>query len=366
MAFNSKTNLRILDLIAEGPIEGIVGGLEGVYLDETQVTRDKFNVQDVAGEFRAGGANQGTLTTSFFRNSKQIVAVNQQVGESYSEEVDAQNRVTRRNYGKGKLIRTITDPEVDDIQLVFSIPRLFCTGVEGLARGQLFPARIKFEVAIQAKGGSYKVVQVRPEGELKEDGIFDDNIFTGISTNGYQVVTQRISLADSQGRKNAPYNIRVSKLQFDDAEQAFEIQRGNFRKLPGNTSLQQGRADVFVWDYIIASKKARLNYKNSAVAFLSISAEQYNSLPSRGYDVKGTKVKIPSNAAVRDDGSLIFNDAIPFDGQLSDGLHWTTCPVCCFYDMITNSRYGAGDFVDQSNISWIDLIDIANHLLDTS
>ncbi len=361
MAFNSKTNLRILDLIAEGPIEGIVGGLTGVYLDETRVTRGKFDVEDVAGEFRTGGANQGKLTTSFFRNSKQIIAVNQQVGESYSEAVDAANRVTRRNYGEGQLVRTITDPEVDDIQLVFNIPRLFCTGVEGLARGQLFPARIKFEVLIQQKGGSYRLIEVRPEGELKEDGILDNNIFTGISTNGYQVVTQRISLADSQGRKNAPWNIRIRKLKFDNPEQAFEIRKGELIDLPADTPLQQGRADVLVWDYIIASKKAKLNYKNSAVAFLSISAEQYNSLPSRSYDVKGTKVKIPSNAAVRDNGSLIFNDAIPFDGQLSDGLHWTTCPVCCFYDMITNSRYGAGDFIDESEISWIDLIDIAKY-----
>ena len=361
MAFNSKTNLKILDLIAEGPIQGIVGGLPGVYLDETQVTRDNFDVQDVAFESRNGGPRQPGLTTNFVRNTTQIIAVNQQVGQSYSEKVNANNEVTRKDYGEGKLIRTITDSEVDEVQLVFNVPRLFCTGVEGLARGQLFPARIRFEVAIQEKGGSYRVIEVRPAGELRDDEIFNDNIFTGISTNGYQIKTQRISLANSQGRKNGPWNIRVRKLKFDNPEKAFEIRAGELIDLPRSTPLQQGRADVLVWDYIIASKKARLNYRNSAIAFLSISAEQYNSLPARAYDVKGTKVKIPSNAAVRDDGSLIFNDAIPFDGQLSDGLHWTTCPVCCFYDMITNSRYGAGDFVDESNISWIDLIDIAKY-----
>lgn len=368
MAFNSKTNLKILDLLCEGPIEGVVNGLLGVYLDETQITRSIFDEDEVRGEIKLGTPNQTRLNDEFFKDgTSQIVAVNQQVGESYSEEVDQSNLVTKRNYGKGQLVRTITDPEVDEFQLVFSIPRLFCTGAEGIARGQLFPARIKFEVSVQEKGGSYRDVTIVPEGELQEDEILDGNIFTGISTNGYQFKSQPISLTNSQGRKNAPWNIRVKKLEFTTPEGAFEIRRSNFRDLPENTPLQQGRADVFVWDYIITSRKGKVNYKHSACVALSISSEQYNSLPARSYDIKGKKVQIPSNAAVREDGSLSFTDGVPFDGQVTTSLHWTTCPVCCFYDMVTNARYGAGDFVDQTNISWIDLIDIAkycNELID--
>ena len=39
----------------------------------------------------------------------------------------------------------------------------------------------------------------------------------------------------------------------------------------------------------------------------------------------------------------------------------TTCPICCFYDLLTNDRYGAGDFVDKAKVNWVDLIDLAKY-----
>jgi predicted phage tail protein len=83
-------------------------------------------------------------------------------------------------------------------------------------------------------------------------------------------------------------------------------------------------------------------------------------LPARAYDVKGLKVKIPSNATVQKSGRLKFDD-VPFDGSLRTDKFWTTCPVCCFYDLLTNKRYGAGDFINQSNLNWVDLIEIAKY-----
>ena len=85
------------------------------------------------------------------------------------------------------------------------------------------------------------------------------------------------------------------------------------------------------------------------------------------------KVQIPSNAIVRSgtdfaDGSLDFDDNKEFTGELIDG-HWTTCPVCCWHDMLVKSRYGAGDFVDAANISWVDLYPLAryaNQLVDVT
>ena len=356
MAFNSKTNLKILDLICEGPIEGLALGKTSVYIDETRYTNERFG-DDIKIEERLGAKDQEKFNDEFLlANDPQVVSINQPIGESYSEEVDSANLVTKRNYGAGQLIRTITDSEVTDFQLVFSIPRLFCTGVEGIARGQLFPANIKFQVSVQSKGGGFVKKNFNPEGSLPSDEILGGNVISGISTNGYQLKSKPIALEGS-----APWNIKVEKLEFDDPETAFEIRKSSFRDLPEDTSLQQGRADVLVWDYLITKKSSNLNYRNSACVALSISSEHYNSLPSRAYDVKGKKVKIPSNAAVREDGSLEFNSNVPFDGKLKEGLYWTTCPVSCFYDMLTDSRYGSGDFIDESNISWIDLIDIAKY-----
>ena len=111
---------------------------------------------------------------------------------------------------------------------------------------------------------------------------------------------------------------------------------------------------------------------------LEFSSEVFPQLPKRSYLIKGKRVRIFSNATVRKDdedgaGSLNFINS-EFDGNFKtddDGnieKHWTTCPVCCFIDMLTDTTYGAGDFVDTSNLSLVDLYPIArycNELVDT-
>ena len=94
---------------------------------------------------------------------------------------------------------------------------------------------------------------------------------------------------------------------------------------------------------------------------LSLDSEEYSTLPARAYDIKGMKVQIPSNATVEKSGRLLFNESIPFDGTLREDLAWTTCPVCCFYNLLTNKRYGAGDFIDADNVNWVDLIELAKY-----
>lgn len=379
MAFNSKTKLEIVDVLCEGPIGGLVKGRKSIFLDESLVTKRDIDNKDVLFEEKKGGALQGSFQ-DFYDESKlsdqssAIIQVSQEIGKNYSEKV-INNEVRcpeDRDYGAGQFVRTITDSEADSVQLVFSIPRLFSTGVEGVARGQLFPAKIKFSVHIAGKGEEFRKITITSDNALREEGILDEddncrNIFTGISTNGYQFKTQPIRLADSQGNKKAPWKIKVKKINFKNPEEAFEIRYTDFRDLEETEPLQSGRANTFVWDYIVVNKKVQLSHKHTACVALSISSEQFNSLPARAYDVKGRLVRIPSNFGVRQDGSLyVLTESdqvteLPFNGELAKNPRWTTCPVCCFYDMITNPRYGAGDFINEDNISWIDLIEIAKY-----
>lgn len=351
MALNSKTTIKAIDLICEGPIEGIQGR-EGVYLNETSAV-DK-DVQREDFEQRRGYLKQDTLEGE--GTTVIPVQVGGLIGENFAEEVNASGEriLGKDNYGEGYVIQTVTDLEADFVELVFTVPKLYSTAVEGLARGQLFPAKIKMKVDIQSSGGPY-IVRF-------------EKIIEGISTSGYQFKTPKIELDFFPG-VGGPWNIRVSKLKFDNPEDAFEIKRTDLVDLPKKTtSLQQGRGDVLEWSQILIHKRGNVNYAGTACAALSLDSEQFQSLPSRAYDVKGLKVKIPSNATPREDGSLEFS-SLPFDGRLKTKEQWTTCPVCCFYDMLINRRYGAGDFIDADNISWIDLIGIAkycNELITTA
>jgi hypothetical protein len=343
MALNSTSVIKIVDLLCEGPIAGIVDGERGVYLDETPIGGPfdgmsfsrNFPSEDVSYDFRNGGRTQSFLPQAGATAST-ITDVNTEIGENYRETLNADNEVTARYYGGGSLTRQITDLQADSFSLLFSIPRLFSTAQEGLAKGQLFNGSIEVSVYVQAQGTGF----VRKYNRT----------ITGIATNDYQFQTPNIALFG-----NGPWTIKVEKPNI--GENFFEVKYANFKDIPQNTPLQGGRGNRIFWTSLVEIQDVRTAYPYAALTGLSLSTRQFNSLPTRAYKLRGRIVQIPSNASVRSDGSLSFTGT--FNGSLKSA--WTTCPVCCWYDMLTNPRYGAGDFVQAANVSWVDLYPLAQY-----
>lgn len=365
MALNSKTTLKIIDALCEGPIEGLVLAgktKKSVFLNETIVTGRQYSTETVKILTKEGTGTQGTFEEGSTFNDQQttIEDVNQEVGSSYSEELteDGTNKVKKRDYGPGQVTRAIAKTDIDFVELVFTIPKLFCRAQEGLARGQLFFAQIKLEVHICGTDGAWNKVNIETESQEKK------NIIKGICTSSYQFKTQTIDLTKKKYGKG-PYRIRVRKVEFNNPENAFEISFEDFEDVPEDKPIASSRADQIIWTSMIVGKKFGTAYPHTALVSLSLDAEEYSTLPARAYEIKGLRVKIPSSATVRGDelapGSLEFDTTVPFDGSLQENSAWTTCPVCCFYDLLTNKRYGAGDFIDQSNLNWVDLIEIAKY-----
>ena len=360
MALNSKTTLKIIDALCEGPIEGLVErkGLneKSVFLNETRLTREQLTNKTVKVLTKLGTGKQGTFNegSTFEDQQTTIIDVNREVGSNYSEELteDGTNRVKRggRDYGEGKVVQAITDVDVDFVELVFTIPKLYCIAAEGLARGQLFFAQIKLEVEVCGRDGVWSPITIELETQEKK------NIIKGICTSPFQFKTQAFDLRGKKG----PYRIRARKVAFAEPEDAFEISFRDFDDLPKRTPIASKRADQIFLTSIIVGKKFGTAYPHTALVSLSLDAEEYNTLPARAYEIKGLRVKIPSNASVEKSGRLNFDDK-PFDGSLQENTAWTTCPVCCFYDLLTNKRYGAGDFINESNLNWVDLIEIAKY-----
>ena len=357
MALNSETNLKIIDAICEGPIEGLVHHRKGVFLDETAVTFQQLRDKTVFIKQQKGARNPGVIKEkgefSVFTDSvSTIQGVGRHIGNSYSENVGSNNlRQGDPDYGEGQVIIEVTDTEVDFIKLLFTVNRLYCVAVEGLARGQLFSAKIKLEIEIQDGASTFERKRMMVGGTEK-------NVIEGIATSPYQIQTDEI---DVSGFK-FPLKIRVRKVKFKNPENAFEIKIDNLSNdLPKRFSLDGKRADEIIWTNITLGKRIKTNYPHTALALLSLDSEEYGTLPARAYEVKGLKVKIPSGCVVREDGSLKFDNNFIFDGTLQEGRSWTTCPVCCFYDLLTNKRYGAGDFIDKSNLNWVDLVQLSRY-----
>lgn len=120
---------------------------------------------------------------------------------------------------------------------------------------------------------------------------------------------------------DAPWNIRVSRITEDSTE----------------TNL----ANEFSWASYTEIVDSKLAYPNSALMAIQIDSEQFDSIPARSYDLKLLKVKVPSN----------YNPITREYSGLWNGTFvtaWTDNPAWCFYDLITNNRYGLGKFIDAS------------------
>ena len=341
MALNSTSTIKVIDLLCEGEIEGIVGGKRGIFLDETPVMTGgvtNYSDEHFTFDFRTGTKNQSQLKDYQKGGASNLTDVSEEIGSNYNETKNAQNKVTARNYGGGKTLKQITDEETTSVEFLFTIPALFCTAMEGVARGQLFNAKTRIQIKLKSKGTAFNEVY--------------DKSFTGISTSEFQFKTPPIEL---DGKP--PFLFKIIKVT--NKENDYEVKKSDFEDLDPNTPLENTRANRVILTSIIERQDFKSRYPFTACVGLSLSTEAFASLPTRAYLVRGMKVKIPHNAIVRNDGSLRFIGS--FDGSLKKGKHWTTCPVCIFFDMLTSDKHGAGDFITASNISWVDLYPLAQY-----
>jgi len=139
----------------------------------------------------------------------------------------------------------------------------------------------------------------------------------GKTTSKYQK-SHRIELTG-----DAPWDIRVRRITPDSTSTA--LQNKTF------------------WDSYTEIIDGKFRYPNSALIGVRIDASQFDNIPKRSYDLKLLKVKIPNNY---DPVTRTYNGV--WDGNFS--VAWTDNPAWCFYDLLTNDRYGLGGFIPESQV----------------
>lgn len=293
-SLKSRAYAKVVDLLCEGEIYGLVDGLKSVYLNDTPL-QDKagtYNFKEVSIETRNGSVLQPALGT--------LPSVENTV--SVGTEVRYNNPV----------VRTIIDPDVDICRVSIRVPNLSHQNIEN---GDLRGASVSLAVDYQPNGSS----SWREGARVTIDGK---------TTSGYERdVGFRL-------KGDAPWNIRVSRLTEDS-----------------NSSYLQNKT---VWGTITEVMEEKLRYPCSALVGININAEQFESIPKRAYDVKLMVVKVPSN----------YNPETREYSGVWDGtfkLSWTDNPAWCFYDIVTNNRYGVGDYVGKNSVDkWV-LYNIAQY-----
>jgi predicted phage tail protein len=269
----------VLDLISEGEIDGIEGGVQGIYLDGTPVQSssgiDNFTGYSVV-------TRTGTQAQSYIANTNGIESE-----QAVNVEITAAASVTRQ----------ITDSDVDRARITVQVPALQIIEDDGDIIGHSVSIRCR----VQYNGGGYTTV-------------FEDTI-SGKTTNAYQ----RDYIINLTGA--FPVDIRLERISADET-----------------SARRQNRTFWFSYTEIIDEK---FKYPNSALAFLRFDSRQFKGIPARKYLVRGIKVQLPSNATVDTTtylGRVTYSGV--WDGTFGAAT-WTNDPAWCLWDLLTNTRYGA-------------------------
>lgn len=290
----STSYMRIIDLLCEGPIEGLAtASLQSVLLDETpmQAADGTINHQGVSTTFAWGLSTVGPLHPAMVgMNSTDSL---QSVGVELKENVP--------------IVRTISNTAVDAVRIVITVPSLSRTD---RATGDIEGTSVSIRVQVQPSGGTW----------MPTDG---DIIIRGRTQSQYQR-QKTISLADFGP---GPWSIRMIRMT-DDSDSAY-LQ---------NKTYWSGYTEII---------DEKLYFPWSVMCSMSIDAEKFSSVPSRAWVVKGLKVQIPSNY---NPVTRVYTGT--WDGTFKPAKAWTDNPAWCLYDLLTSKRYGLGRFVGSGVDKW--------------
>tara|TARA_R100000231_G_scaffold35749_1_gene31706 strand:+ start:1312 stop:4719 length:3408 start_codon:yes stop_codon:yes gene_type:complete len=318
---HSRSFATIQDLISEGEIEGFASAskegltkgttayqnasLKDVFLDDTPILQSSassaspadgdFNFQDVTFKSEFGTSNQ-TAMSGIPAETRSPTAVSVTVTTS------------------APVTRQIANTNVDAVIVTLTWPQIQVAEDDGDIRGDTVNYKIQLQ---HDSGGFVDKVVASVSGRTADAYARDHRIQL---TSGYTTVDIRVVRVTADSTDSA----RVNSFQFT-----------SFQEVIDNAS----------------------TYPNSAYVALRLDSKQFNRIPTRKYRIRGIKVRIPGAGASNSGtptvnnatGRIEYPDGYIFNGTMQQAVY-TNCPAMCLLDLLTNSRYGFGDHITDSNL----------------
>ena len=332
-AVQSRQSLNLVEVLSEGEIEGFpsaVGltkgteaynnaALKDVFFDKTPVVRPSanssnvqnadFNFQRVTFKPRFGTSNQTHIRA--VSDIETEVAVNAAVTNAAS------------------VTRSITESNIDAVRVTVRFDGLININDEGKNTGVTVDI---FILITENDGTVTRFDKTQITGTTSAGGIFRQ---IQIPNSPYKI----------SGRSKSAYS-RDYRITLRENTQ-FPIQITVGRESGDSDS--ERTTDTFRWQSFTKIIDEQRPYPDIAHVYFRFDSEQFPSIPRRLYKIRGVKVKIPHNATVDStNGRLVY--AGTFNGTLTTATHWTTDPAWILFDLITNSRYGLGEYIAESQL----------------
>lgn len=212
------------------------------------------------------------------------------------------------------VVRSITETNIDKVRCGISIPYLYRVD-NGLKKTSI---EFKFEIAIN-----------------NDDFVdYGTKKVEGKTSSQYQrSYTFELPQKDSKGKAPERWLIRLTKLS-PEADDDYVA------------------ALSFTTMFLISETK--LNYPNSAIIGISATAENLSNIPARSYIVDGLYLQVPSNY---DKASNTYTGV--WDGTFK--LEVSDNPAWILYGLLTNPRWGLGQFIKPEQVNKAKLYEIGRY-----
>ena len=316
---HSKQFATLLDLISEGEIEGFSspskeGRTKGttayknaakkdIFLDDTPILSSNadstdpqnvdFNHQNVDLDIRFGTDPQTKMSKVSGSASLFNVGV----------KVENGSPITRQLTNNSNL---------DAVKITVTVPILQVIEDDGDVVG----SSVSFDIQLQYNGGGYTTVH--------------SDTIRGRTADAYNR-EYRIELTGAH-----PVDVRLVKTSANSTDR---IQRD------------------LIWQSYSELEDDSNTYPNSAYTRLRLDSEFFSRIPRRTFRVRGVKVRIPGAGANSSGtptvdlqtGRIEYPTGYIFNGVMG-AAQWTTCPAMILLDLLTNTRYGLGNHIIDSNL----------------
>lgn len=290
----SKTYARLQYGMSEGEVEGLANGFKSIFLDDTPVESDSGarNFQDVTLDFRSG-TNDQTYMEGF-----ESIASEAAVGVELKSDTPWVKGITNLN-----------------LDAVIVRVRFGALKKQDPSNGDVSGIVIDYSIEVQTDGGAWELML--------------DTKMSGKTSANYER-THRIGLP----KANNNWLIRVT------------------RKTPNSSS--EYVSDKMYIQAITEVIDLKLTYPNTAVIGVQYDAETFSNIAKFAVDLKGVKIKVPSNY---DPVSRTYIGM--WDGTFKRA--YTNNPAWIYYDLCTNKRYALGNRLTEQMIDKWSLYRLAQY-----
>jgi len=301
----SSSQARVVVALCEGKIEGFAKDpRKSVFLNDTPIETDSGGQNFEEGsvelaDLRVGGNNQKPLNG--FDDVEIEQSVNVQVRKS-----------------TGQTSATTSRSDLDRVRVRVGVAALYRVDDDS---GDVNGSSIEYKIKIK--------------DSVSEGNIFNSNFTINGKSRGPFEKEHEFALSGT-----GPWTITVRR-ESDDSESVTDVSDFYFKAIIG----------------VIGSK---FIYPNTAVLGMKFNAESFSSVPRVAMLVKGKRIRVPINYNP-DDADTNFKGAYfgTWDGSFKSAF--SNNPAWVFYDLLTNDRYGCGDFISAADVDKFALYDIGRY-----